>query len=569
MLTATSWLARSFSVHPFVAIVLGAMAAGGLADTSLVGIDEVHRPVGAAIRGVVVGDGTPAQQPIARAILTLTREGVADGPINTTETDDSGRFEFSSVSSGRYLIAADKPGYVSAVFGSPRPGVPGTPVVVTDQQDLNELRIVLHRGAVIAGTVLGSNGRAAAGITVSVLRGRLKPNGMSRLEIPIGAGEPGVQSRVVTDTAGRFRLYGLPPGRYVLRAHSVDETTTPPTFLTTYYPGTPDPSVAEIITLDSADERAVTLVLQPAGGARIQGIVQGPSVRGHQLRVAIDQREPIESFLNGFLADASGRFTFQGVMPGTYVVQARSRATGGSPEILWGQTTISLSGQDVSGVVVTLAPARTLSGRIVLEPPSPAGVPSQSRVTLVPMYPWQRDPALTAQVDRAGNFMVDGVAPGRYEVTASISGLSAGATSWKVTSMVHNGQELWDSILEVGPEDRLSDLAIAMSALRQEITGTLTNADGRPAIDLTVLVFPTNQRLWGTSATRVRLLRPATDSTFAATDLAAGEYFVVALTNPEPDDLVDANYLATLARTSLRVILKPGERKVLHLRAGD
>jgi hypothetical protein len=104
-----------------------------------------------------------------------------------------------------------------------------------------------------------------------------------------------------------------------------------------------------------------------------------------------------------------------------------------------------------------------------------------------------------------------------------------------------------------------------MTTLQQEIAGTLRRTDMGAATDLTVLVFPTDQRLWTISASRIRAVRPATDAQFAANDLPAGEYFVAALMDPDPDDLVDADFLAIVAQSAMRVAVAPGERKVLDL----
>src|SRR5688572_29859631 len=103
----------------------------------------------AAVAGTVVvaGSGQPARR--ARITLNAT-EG---GGSRTAMTDDEGRYSFTGVGAGRYMLSASKTGHVPIIFGQARPGRPGTPIQLTDGQSF-AANLQLPRGSVITGTVV-------------------------------------------------------------------------------------------------------------------------------------------------------------------------------------------------------------------------------------------------------------------------------------------------------------------------------------------------------------------------------------------------------------------------------
>ena len=68
----------------------------------------------------------------------------------------------------------------------------------------------MARGAVITGAVRDTQGEPQPGVIVRVLRFVTK-DGHGQLERP-----PGILEDAVTDDEGTYRVYGLPPGDYVV-----------------------------------------------------------------------------------------------------------------------------------------------------------------------------------------------------------------------------------------------------------------------------------------------------------------------------------------------------------------
>ena len=109
---------------------------------------------------------------------------------------------------GRYAVSAMKAGYVTMQFGQRRPdqSATGTILDILDDQLVEKILIALPRGGVVTGRILDDFGEPIAGAQVQAQRYRFV-NGTRRLS---GA------SSDSTDDTGHFRIYGLPPGDYVI-----------------------------------------------------------------------------------------------------------------------------------------------------------------------------------------------------------------------------------------------------------------------------------------------------------------------------------------------------------------
>src|SRR5205809_634375 len=79
------------------------------------------------------------------------------------------------------------------------------------------------------------------------------------------------------------------------------------------------------------------------------------------------------------------------------------------------------------------------------------------------------------------------------------------------------------------------------------------------AADYYVLVFPTERKYWTPGTRRIVMARPGTDGAFTATGLAAGDYYVAALTDLEPGEWNDTQLLDQLVGSAVKVMLRTGE----------
>jgi hypothetical protein len=316
-------------------------------------------PVEATARGIVIDAATA--RPLQRAIVSVSQATV---PAGAVLTDQHGAFVIGIPRGGTPQLRVSRPGYA--------------PMLIPARLDA-ELQIPLTRGATISGRVLTRTGTPAAGAMVLAQRDDSTPASSVRSH-----------ASVVADAGGDYRIFGLAPGRYILR---VVQSPAPPSvgartrrlFLEQLRDGSldyPFKSLSESTIVDVAagdalehldleqTERrpcAVRVTLDrriAAGQARLEGRVLGPSGPLDCAEVMLVQAGAMATRIVG--TDLSGRFTFGNLAAGTYTLQARSIAHG---RHMYGETAqqpgrlLTLRDGDVrDDVVLALPPAHVIAG---------------------------------------------------------------------------------------------------------------------------------------------------------------------------------------------------------------
>src|SRR5262249_20862245 len=148
----------------------------------------------------------------------------------------------------------------------------------------------LSRSGVITGRVLDEFGDPAADVAVRALRNQFT-NGERRL-MPAGNGSG-------SKDVGGVRGFGLAPGGHVLSAsrQSFDfgNTDDRSAYTATYFPGTPNPSQAQRITIAAGQTVSdLTLGLLPARAMKVSGVAMDAS--GKPMRDAMVVAMPRNAF---------------------------------------------------------------------------------------------------------------------------------------------------------------------------------------------------------------------------------------------------------------------------------
>ncbi len=393
------------------------------------------------ISGVVVTDGAQPT-PVRRAIVTLG--GNEDARGRSVLTDEAGRFTFSDLPAGRFTVSAAKASYITNAYGARRPGRPGTALVLAAGQRLNDLRLTLPRGAVITGTIRDERGEPVANVQVSAVRA-------DQMRTTIGAVPISASVEFLTDDRGVYRIFGLPPGDYLVSAAvragpggigvmspaQVDTAlrelqvargrrgggAAPPStaplrddpvylFAPVFYPGTSVVSDASKITLATGEERAgADFVLSPTRAATVAGIVTSPDGVVSNVEVMITPEGmsgTIDRLTGPQRPGPDGRFTFANVPPGSYRISALTsfrpppvgRAAGPAPATptvpsgppLWAATTVAVNGQNIEGVSLTLQPGMKFAGRIVFDSTT-ATPPADLKALRIDLRPFDATPS--------------------------------------------------------------------------------------------------------------------------------------------------------------------------------
>src|SRR4030095_5724660 len=100
----------------------------------------------------------------------------------------------------------------------------------------------------------------------------------------------------------------------------------------------------------------------------------------------------------------------------------------------------------------------------------------------------------------------------------------------------------------------------------QEVTGTIQDTAGAPTSDYTIVLFASDKSFWVPNARRIRTVRPGTDGKFNFTNLPVGDYKLTAVTDIEPGEQFDPNFLEQLVNSGVPVVLREGEKKVQDIK---
>lgn len=323
-------------------------------------------PPTAAITGVVV-DGT-SKEPIAGAVVSLTRGREPVGPQSRQLTDGKGRYAFTNLPAGQnYSLAASKFGYFDGTYGREvASNAPTGMLSLTDGQWVNNARIVLWRPAAVGGLVTDEHGDPVVNVYVRVLAQR-RIAGQTHL-IASASG--------MTDDRGRYRISGLRPGSFYVTVPSIQwsvpttmtaaaiagmseqlastrevpaETAldlgtatrlvlgsnfpTPPppidgrpqTYPIVFHPAATSPADAAVVELHDGEERDnVDIKLDPVPAVRVAGRVVGPPDALAQLSLRLVPAGLEELGLGGEAATTvvspDGTFTFLNVAAGSFLL---------------------------------------------------------------------------------------------------------------------------------------------------------------------------------------------------------------------------------------------------------
>ena len=161
-------------------------------------------------------------------IMAAALKAVGQTNMVQTQTGFDGSFAATNVAPGDYYAFASVPGYeqpgnmIQAAYNAgadPAKPLPGVPVVHVAADRNNAVEVRAERGAAISGKVLWDDGSPVARATVQVVtaNGKQKelPQQFAMLSMMsvLGGG-----LAFMTDDRGSFRVSGLAPGEYVLKA---------------------------------------------------------------------------------------------------------------------------------------------------------------------------------------------------------------------------------------------------------------------------------------------------------------------------------------------------------------
>jgi len=545
------------------------------------------------LRGRVLSAETGG--PVRRAQVRITSPDIGS---KSAMTDAEGRYEFRELPAGRFNLSVTKAGYVTIQYGQTRPFESGKAIDLAEAQSLDKADFALPRGSAISGRLVDEFGDPVADALVSAMRSAWT-GGRRRLQ-PTGR-------TAQTNDLGQFRIYGLSPGDYyvsatfragdmvamdiamsaVTGAGSGGPTGSTPNsgYAPTYFPGTPNSSEAQKVTLAIGQEAQNTdFALLPVKLAKISGTVigsDGKPVEGSMVNAAPRNSDGAGFMMmgGGARSDKNGNFTMSNISPGEYTLQTRSMqimTSGGGDNMVFtarvgigadgneaetGSLPVTVNGEDLSGVVIVTSKGATASGHLTFEGGAKPTTLTNIRVTASPV---DMDGPMIAfagpgSVKADGTFELKGLSGTRIVRVASLP------PGWMLKSVRVNGNDITDTGIDFKAGEALTGVDVVVTSKLTEVNGTV-KAGSQQAKDYTLVVFSDESQKWSLPNSRfVAATRPDQEGRFQIKNLPAGGYLAIAVDYLAQGEWNDPDVLERLKPKATGFSIDEGETKTLSL----
>jgi protocatechuate 3,4-dioxygenase beta subunit len=463
-------------------------------------------------------------------------------------TTAQGTFEFKDLPAGRYTLTATRSGFIRLQYGQRRPGEPGRPIRLEDGQRVDNADLALPRTGSITGRITDELGDPLA--DVSIFPAQWKYFRGKRRLVPVAGGGPFNR----TDDTGQFRITGLEPGDYVVLATTRTTWTVDDKpderigFLPTYSLGTANPTDATSVKVAMGQEAGIgDFAMVPGRVASISGTAtysSGLPLAGESIGMMQEFAGPGSSSsfgMQGSKVNPDGTFLVKSVPPGEYRLSVRGPGDKDHPPE--GATlTVSVTGEDLTGVMLVSGTGGTLSGRVVSETGAVIPLPEQSRMR-VSARPVDPTTTYTSFDNDNGRVKDDGT----FELTNAYGlnkiTVAPLPTGWALRTIDYGGKDYADMPLEFRGGQRLDNVTITLSKTLPRIQGTLQDEGGRP-VEGSVLIFPEDSSKWAEDSRLVRSARPDESGLFEFRNVIPGSYLAVALEYVRDGEWADPEFLA-------------------------
>jgi hypothetical protein len=509
-----------------------------------------------SVAGMVVRKGS--NEPVHFARITLTSDGDEQKSLHGTTAAD-GKFSFKDVPPGEYRVSVTRNGYVSESYGARRPMDPGLPLALSSGKHMDDLIFRLVPAAIVTGRVRDENGEALPWAQVTALLTYFVQG--KRTLMPA--------SSSATNDLGEYRLFNLPPGKYLLSAgyemsqsmgtsmaFAMNGREEHEGLTTTYYPGTSDPVQAATVNVEpGAEIHSMDFSLRPSGVFHIRGHVSGlgPGRAGFggavmlrkgnsRLSAAMPERTaPVKT--------EDGTFDLDRVASGSYEIIA-IEFSGETPRLV--HRAVEVGGADVDGVDLALEPGVTITGHLRWEdkaaaPNVPLVVSLEEDEQAFSMHPH-------AEVQPDGSFELKDVSVDSYWVNVAGPAPDAYLKSARYGSSDALGKFRVDS----GSDATLELLGSARGA---HIQGVVTNSDPVPVSGVWVTLIPedSNQkRLFQSAHSRA-------NGKYEFRGVAPGSYTLFSWDSVEEHEWDDPEFLKPFKSQGVSIRVTEGETKTTDL----
>ena len=480
-------MSRCFSA----ALILGLLTAIATAQApKQTAAQPSQKEATATVSGTVTLNGSAVRNAVVS--LQAQYQSVPQQPLRA-KTDADGRFRFAEVAAGQYMIDALTPGFYSV--SDNQYGFPGRTLNVGKGETIENIELQLKRGAVITGRVSDENDEPVAETQVqlqragdrTILRQNMLSFDMHR-----------------TDDRGVYRVYGLPPGKYIV---SVGQPVQNGSFSSqnmrafieqTFHPDATEQAKAKIIEVEEgqvatdADIRIGKMKNSYEVSGRVVDAQTGQPVV--DVNLGFGAIHPATGRVSGWAmggnrTDANGEFQMLGLRAGKYEVFIRG--SGDKDEHYSNPMQITVANNDLAGIEIRAVRGTTIRGWAVIEgttDPAILAKRPQLRVGTISeassnFFASQR----SAPVKPDGSFQLLGVPAGKMRLTSErmIPGLT-------LVRVEQNGTPLKDNSVEVRAGEQINNVRVIFAHSTAAIRGRVEFVGGTlpEGISINVMAQP-------------------------------------------------------------------------------
>jgi protocatechuate 3,4-dioxygenase beta subunit len=486
-----------------------------------------HPPAASCIvsgRVVAADDGSPLKSAV---IVLSLYHSLPQRQSYTIASDSDGRFSIKDVPPGVYGFIASREGFVDQEYQENGNGG-GAVLSLTAADRISDVLFRMTRTAVVAGRVTNEDGEAISDVNVVALRG---PSPEEIDDDPSAAKRLSTVAGAMTDDRGQYRIFGLKPGEYYVRAiDSIEPNGSLPipqsfwylrnlgsAYAPVYYPGVLQANQAQAVSVRAGEEGQADVSMQRIKTVQVAGHVIGPNGPARNTWVQLQQIGGDDSSVNrDSPTDEKGNFRLKGIPPGSYLITADQQIVEDTVSEMHGRQKIEVGSENIDSVIVTLGGVNIQGHLTILR----AGTPAFDRFGVALFATDEGE-----QIGEHGRVKKDG--------TFEIASLSNGNYALRVWGI---GSDWYVKSARFGPEDILEKglqiegsmagrLEVVISFETAQLEGSADTGDG-PAIGAHVRVVPEPETAYNRSLLRT----VSTDQTghFSLTGLAPGTYRVLA-----------------------------------------
>jgi hypothetical protein len=477
-------------------------------------------------RVVTAAEGAP----IKSARLVLVQENAKNRPeIFGALTDGEGHFQIKDVPPGRYRFSASRTGFVAQQYQA-KGTSQGAVLSLGPGQQIDDTLFRLVRAGVVSGRGIDEAGEPLANVWVSALR---RPTEEEREDWSKGQKQHQFvkASGARTDDRGEYRIFGLKPGDYYLKASespdldqvgNIDGSDNyfllrqiVTEYAPLYYPGVLQISDAQAIPLRAGEEVRADFEMRRVKTVEVAGRVIGadgkPATHAYLL-LGVPGVGDLGGDLEGS-TDSKGEFLIKHVSPGSYILTAVQNDENRHE---FTRQKLEVAESDLKSVILSFGRGTDIRGQIISQGSNPAidrlglGLESQDEDESI---------SGAAQAKKDGTFLLADVPDGSYAV--DVWDLEKG---WFIKAIHYGSIDVLEKGLQVEHGSSSGTLEVVISSAGAEMEGTVNDQDGKPIVAAQVRMRPEPE----TSFNRTRAHTTGTDQNghFSFSSLAAGKYKV-------------------------------------------